>query len=136
MAGRRQAEEGLSSPTAEEQRRDLSPMVTGHFAQDCNVLRTSPRLVATTMGPGMGLATLSSEVLAFETGSERDTTRADTNRSDRPTRESSGENVEVSQGCLTKCPCCTANYKSANVMRMHLRRTDGDHRKVSGLKQT
>ena len=127
MAGCRQAKEGLSSPTAEEQRRDPSPVVTCHFVQDCDVSRTSPRLVATTMGPGMGLATLSSEVLASEMGSERDTMRADTNRSDRPTRESSGDNVEVSQGCLTKCPCCTAYYKSANAMRMHLRRTHGDH---------
>ena len=54
---------------AEEQRRDPSPMVTCHFARDCDVSRTSPRLVATTMGPGMGLATPSSEVLASETGS-------------------------------------------------------------------
>ncbi len=82
----------------------------------------------------MGLATLSSETAASETGSERDTPREDRNRADNYRCESNGDSIEVSQGSLTKCPWCTACYKSANSLRMHLRRTHGDYRKVRSLK--
>ena len=82
-------------------------MVTCQCARDYDVSHTSPRQA----GTWHGLATPSSE--AYETGSERE----DRNRADCCRRETSGDSTELSQGCLTKCPCCTANYKSVNAMR-------------------
>ena len=84
----------------------------------------------------MGLATLSSETVASETGSECDTPREDRNRAVNYRCESNGVSIEVSQSSLTKCPWCTACYKSANALGMHLRRTHGDYRKVRSLKQS
>ena len=60
-----QADEGRASPTADGRTREKTPTAS----------RTSPRQAAVLAGPGMGLATLSSETVASETGSERDTPR-------------------------------------------------------------
>ena len=110
-------------------------MITCHLAQDYDVLHTPSHQAATTMGPGMGLATPSSETMAFKRGLECDTPCEDRNRADCCRREASADSVEVSQGCVTKCPCYTASYKSANAMRMHLRCLHGDHRTVRSVKQ-
>ena len=43
MTGHQQAEEELTFPTAEEQRRDPSSMLTCHFAREYDVSRSLPR---------------------------------------------------------------------------------------------
>ena len=140
MPRRQWAGEENSSPMAKKQRRDSleTPMVTCQYAQGKCASGTSSHQNQLT-GTGVGLATQPSEVLALGKGEENSaSTKKRCSNVDIPRQgePNIADTVVVIQGVLTKCPKCTACYRSSNSMRMHLRRIHKDYCRVSGTKQS